>query len=98
MDSERSRMSILIGWQHFRINSTYFQPSLTASAPNSDPLAIPIKKGENFRGTALEGECQFKGELFMFWFYFMFIIVYGFDVFNHLVYCFVFFFLTHGSV
>ena len=34
----------------------------------------------------------------MFWFYFMFIIVYGFDVFNHLVYCFVFFFLTHGSI
>ena len=38
----------------------------------------------------------FKGELFMFWFYFMFIIVYGFDVSNHLVYCFVS--KTHGSV
>ena len=56
-------MSILIRWQQFRINSTYFQPSLTALAPNNDPLAIPVKKGENVEGTALEGECQFKGEL-----------------------------------
>ena len=46
MDSERSRMSILIGWKHFRISSTYFQPSLKASTPSSDPLAIPVKKGE----------------------------------------------------
>ena len=56
MDSERSRMSILIGWKHFRISSTYFQPSLKASTPSSDPLAIPVKNGENFRGAALEGE------------------------------------------
>ena len=96
MDSKRSRMSILTGWQHFKISSTYFQPSLTAATPSSDPLAIPVKKGENFRWTALKGEFQFKGELFMFWFYFMFIIVYGFDVSNHLVYCFVS--KTQGSV
>ena len=78
MDSERSRMSTLTGWQLFRISSTYFQPSLTASTPSSDPLAISVKKGENFWGTAFEGECHFKGELFMLWFYFMFIIIYGF--------------------
>ena len=46
--SERSRMSILKGWQQFKISSTYFQPSLIASAPSTDPLAIPVKKGENF--------------------------------------------------
>ena len=62
MDSKRSRMSILIGWQQFRINSTYFQPSLTALTPNSDPLAILVKKGENFWEAALEGEYHFEGE------------------------------------
>ena len=62
MDSERSRMSILIGWQQFKISLTYFQPSLIASTPSSDPLAIPVKKGVNFLGAALEGECHFEGE------------------------------------
>ena len=62
MDSERSRMSILTGWEQFKINSTYFQPSLTASASNSDLLAISVKKGENFLEAALEGECHFEGE------------------------------------
>ena len=55
-------MSILIGWQQFRISSTYFQPSLTASTPSSDPLASPVKKGDNFLGAALTGECHFEGE------------------------------------
>ena len=55
-------MSILTGWQQFRINSTYFQPSLTTSTPSSDPLAIPIKKGENYWEATLEGECHFEGE------------------------------------
>ena len=59
---ERSRMSILIGWQQFRIKSTYFQPSLIASTPSSDPLAISVKKEENFLGAALKGECHFEGE------------------------------------
>ena len=78
MDLERSRMSILTGWQQFKISSTYFQPSLTALAPSSDLLAIPVKKGENLCGTTLEGECHFKGELvikvfsvYVFKFYFM---------------------------
>ena len=62
MDSERSRMSILTGRQQFRINSTYFQPSLTTSTPSSDPLVIPVKKGENFWEAALEGGCHFEGE------------------------------------
>ena len=62
MDSERSRMSILTGWQQFRISSTYFQPSLIALTPSSDFLAISVKKGENFLGAALKGECHFKGE------------------------------------
>ena len=62
MDSKRSRMSILIGWQQFRISSTYFQPSLIASTPSSDPLAISVKKEENFLGATLKGECHFEGE------------------------------------
>ena len=62
MDSEMSRISILIGWQQFKINSTYFQPSLTASTPSNDPLAILVKTGENFLEATLEGECHFKGE------------------------------------
>ena len=34
--------------ERIRINLMYFQPSLTASTPtrSTDPLAIPIKKGE----------------------------------------------------
>ena len=62
MDSKRSKMSILTRWQQFRINSTYFQPSLTASTPSNDPLAIPVKKGENLWEAALEAKCHFKGE------------------------------------
>ena len=50
MDSERSKMSILTGWQQFRINSIYFQSSLTALTPSSDLLTILVKKrGEFFR-------------------------------------------------
>ena len=56
MDSERSKISILTGWQQFRINSTYFQPSLTESKSSSDLLAIPVKNRENFWEVALEGE------------------------------------------
>ena len=62
MGSEISKMSILTGWQQFRISSTYFQPSLTPSTPNSDPLAIPVKKGENFLEAALKEECHFERE------------------------------------
>ena len=82
MDSERSKMSILTGWQQFKINSTYFQPSLIASTPSNDPLAIPVKKGENLWEAALEGECHFKGEQlktvfikFIVQFYFMLMVM-----------------------
>ena len=97
MESERSRISILIGWQQFKISSTYFQPSLTASTPSSDPLAIPVKKGENFLGAALKRECHFEGEHIInnvFQFYFMFLMVLWFWV------CYVktLWFKTHGFV
>ena len=62
MDLKRSRISILTGCRQFKINSTYFQPSLTASTPSNDLLAIPVKKGENFWEAALEGEYHFEGE------------------------------------
>ena len=77
------------------INSTYFLPSLTASTPSNDPLAISVKKGENFLEAALEGECHFEGEQpktvfikFIVQFYFMLMVImlvmvlcfyYGFD-------------------
>ena len=60
----------------------YFQLSLAASTPtrSTDPLAIPIKKWENFYGAAApEGECLFEGEkfhkLFKFSFYVVFVYV-----------------------
>ena len=55
----------------------YFQPSLTASTPtkSTDPLAIPVKKGENNFAAAFEGECLLEGEkfqkLFLSFFFFM---------------------------
>ena len=44
----------------------YFQPSLIASTPtkSTDPLAIPVKKGEIIIAVASEGECVFEGEKF----------------------------------
>ena len=46
----------------------YFQPSLTASTPtrSTDPLAIPVKKGEIIvaASAAFEEECLFEGEKF----------------------------------
>ena len=62
LSPEMSRMSILIGWQQFKISLTYYHPSLIASVPRSDPLAILVKKGENFLEATLEGECHFEGE------------------------------------
>ena len=59
MDSETSRMSNLTGWLLSKSRWIYFQQSLTALLFNSNPLAIPVKKGENFKGevgVALEGE------------------------------------------
>ena len=61
----------------------YFQPSLTASPTRStDPLAIPVKKGEIIGVAVLaasEGECLFEGEkfqkLFKF-FYFLFYVIF----------------------
>ena len=47
MESERSRMRILKGWQQFKISMSYFQPSLTTLAPSNNFLAISVKKGEN---------------------------------------------------
>ena len=35
---------------------------MIVSAPISDPLAIPVKKRENFLRATLEGECLFEGE------------------------------------
>ena len=69
-------MSILTGWQQFKINSTYFQPSLIASTPSNDPLAILVKKGENFWEAALKGE-QLKIVFikFIVQFYFMLMVI-----------------------
>ena len=57
-----SRMSNLTGWLHFKIRLPYFQKNLITSPPNSDPSAIPVKKGEIFGRVALERECHFEGE------------------------------------
>ena len=35
---------------------------MIVSAPINDPLAIPVKKRENFLRATLEGECLFEGE------------------------------------
>ena len=56
----------------------YFQPSLTASTPSSEPLAISVKKGENFWETALKGE-QLKTMFIKFIVQFFF-YAYGYDV------------------
>ena len=57
----------------------YFQPSLTASTPtkSTDPLAIPVKKGENNFAAAFEGECLLEGEKFqkLFLSFYLFIYV-----------------------
>ena len=39
---------LVASWLHFKTRQTYFQQSLIVSTSNSDLLAIPIKKGENF--------------------------------------------------
>ena len=62
MGSEISRLNNLTCWLHFKTRWTYFQQSLIVLAPISDPLAIPVKKRENFLRATLEGECLFEGE------------------------------------
>ena len=58
----------------------YFQPSLIAFTPtrSTDPLAIPVEKGEIiFRGQQhLRGECLFEGEKFQKLFKFLFYVVF----------------------
>ena len=50
MESEGSRPSTLRGWQPYRTRLIFCLQNLTASPPSmdSDPLAIPVKKGEIF--------------------------------------------------
>ena len=62
---EMSKMSNLIGLLLSKNSRICFQQSLTVSLHSSSPLAILIKKGENFEeeeGVALEGEHHFEGE------------------------------------
>ena len=60
----------------------YFHLSLIASTPtrSTDPLAIPVKKGENNFAAAFEGECLLEGEkfqkLFLSFFFMLFVFMF----------------------